>query len=158
MQAQIQLGPLLGEDDWTELAELVGADECALLQQLLRDYREAGAKAYLLERAYIDRDFSAAYSAFYSTLFHPYLKYCQRLHFFGCDLSYLGKVDSPEGLSREVASHDDDYLGFVVLRPVSPAPVASAVISAAAIASDPTSDARRVGKEFFSTCRSGWPP
>src|SRR3546814_1252544 len=68
MQAQIQVGPLLGEDDWTELAELVGADESALLQQLLRDYREAGAKAYLLERAYIDRDFSAAYSAFYSTL------------------------------------------------------------------------------------------
>src|SRR3546814_19818489 len=86
MQAQIQVGPLLGEDDWTELAELVGADESALLQQLLRDYREAGAKAYLLERAYIDREFSAAYLASYSTHFHPYIKYCQRLHLLGCAL------------------------------------------------------------------------
>jgi hypothetical protein len=138
MQAQIQVGPLLSDEDWTDLAELMGADESLLVQQLLGDYRAAGAKAYLLERAYIDRDFSAAYSAFYSTLFHPYLKYCQRFHFFGCDLSHLATIGNAEGLSREVESHAGEYLGYVVLRPVSHAPVAAAVISAAAIASDPS--------------------
>ena len=79
--------------------------------------------------AHIDRDFSAAYSAFYATLFHPYLKYCRRLHFFSEDLSYLGEIPTAESVSREIGSKNSAYLGFVVLRPVAHAPVGSAVIS-----------------------------
>ncbi|MDE8652185.1 hypothetical protein [Novosphingobium album (ex Liu et al. 2023)] len=136
MQAPIKIGALLSNDDWNALGEVIEAEDGGLLLSLFETFRAAGAKGFLFECAYIDRDFSAAYSAFYATLFHPYLKYCRRLHFFTEDLSYLGTIPTAEAVSREIGSKQSTYLGFIVLRPVTHAPVGSAVL-----ASDRVTDA-----------------
>lgn len=138
MQAPIQLGALLCDDDWDLLSELVSADDSELLQQLLSDFRGAGSTMFVFEPAYIDRDFSAAYSAFYSTLFRPYLKYCRRVHLFRTDPAFIDGELTAEGLSREIGGRDKDYLGYIVIRPVPHAPVGSAVISAEAVSTEPS--------------------
>lgn len=138
MRAPIELGALLCDDDWLNLAEAVDAEELGLLQRLFSDFDVAGAKGFLFEEAYIDRDFSAAYAAFYSTLFHPYLKYCRRLHFFSRDLTFLLELPNAEDVTRTLEEHASEYLGYVVLRPVPHAPVGSAVICATAVSNDPS--------------------
>lgn len=137
MQATIQLGALLCDEDWDQLSEFIEADDHRPLENLLGTFRAAKAGSFLLERAYIDRDFSAAYSAFYSTLFHPYLKYCRRLHFFAGDISSIADIADAEAVSREIEANKSSYLGYVVLRPVSHAPVGAAVVSASALSEDP---------------------
>lgn len=129
MQASIQIGSLLSEDEWNGLPEAIEVEETKLFPKLLGSFRSAGAKSFLFERAYIDRDFSAAYSAFYATLFHPYLKYCRRLHFFADDVSPILGLQSAEEISRAVEDRQGDYLGFIVLRPVAHAPVGWSVLS-----------------------------
>lgn len=138
MQAPTRLGALTSEDDWLALHDLLEpVDDVPVLKNLLETYRDLGAKAFLLEQAYIDRDFSAAYSAFYAALFHPYLKYCRRLHFFADDLSALAEAETAEGVSRGIEDAGGSYLGFVVLRPVKHAPVGFAVASSACLAREP---------------------
>lgn len=129
MQAPIKIGPLLSNEDWSTLSKIIDAEDSDLLEGIFAQFRDGGAKGFLFETAYIDRDFSAAYSAFYATLFHPYLKYCRRLHFFAEDLSPLGGIASAEEISRAIGDKQTTYLGFVVLRPVTHAPVGIAVLA-----------------------------
>jgi hypothetical protein len=129
MQASIQIGPLLSEDDWNRLPAAIEVEETNLFPKLLGSFRSAGAQSFLFEQAYIDRDFSAAYSAFYATLFHPYLKYCRRLHFFADDVRPIGELQSAEEISCAVEARQGTYLGFIVLRPITHAPVGWSVLS-----------------------------
>jgi hypothetical protein len=132
------VGALTSEDDWQELVrQIQPVDDVNVLKNLIGTFRSLGAGGYVFEHGYIDRDFSAAYSAFYSSLFHPYLKYCRRLHFFGENLSDLGEVDTAEGLARALEEKDKAYIGFIVLRPVRHAPVGLAVASCLKLAEDP---------------------
>lgn len=135
MQAPTRLGALTSDEDWRVLREMLEpVDDVAVLRNLLSTFRELGARAFILEEAYIDRDFSAAHAAFYAALFHPYLKYCRRLHFLGGDTSALDSADSAEAVSRQLQALKDEYLGFVVLRPLQHAPVGFAVVSSDAAA------------------------
>ncbi len=67
--------------------------------------REAASSA-LLESAYIDEDFRDEYVNFYATTYREVPRLCERLHFF-----------------RTAADIDEDYLGYVVLRPILGRPV-----------------------------------
>lgn len=136
MQAEIHLGGLQTDDDWVDLVDLIRGKDQKLLENLLAEFEKAGAGGFLLEGAYIDRDFSAAYASFYSTLFEPYLKYCRRLHFFRADLSHIAAITDAEAIAYEIERQKEDYLGFIVLRPVQHAPVGSAVIAAKALDED----------------------
>jgi len=129
---------LASEEDWLALCRLLGlTEDVPVLNDLLATFRGIGARGFLYEEAYIDRDFSAVYSAFYASLFHPYLKYCTRLHFFTEDLSDLGAQATAEAVSRRLEEKQSAYLGFVVLRPVRHAPVGIAVVASQKIASNP---------------------
>ena len=133
MYTDVGIVPLANNDDWAAFqASLLGSDN-HLLGNLLSELRTAGAVAVVREAAYIDRDFSAAYSAFYSTLFRPILKYCSRLHFFCSDLSGLDSSLGPEALSRGLEAANEHYLGYIVLRPLQHAPISSAVLAAQGI-------------------------
>ncbi len=129
MQALIQLGALFSDDDWTALSGVVATQDSQLLQDLFQTWRDAGAKSFLFEEAYIDRDFSAAYSAFYASLFHPYLKYCRRIHFFSEDVRSLEQEPSAEAVVLAMETMKPAYLGFIVLRPVGHAPVCTAILA-----------------------------
>lgn len=80
-----------------------------------------GAKSILLEPRYTDRDFLEDYSRYYLKRFRNDGQVCGRLHFFSCKLDHKSldrmMIDSArQDLSR--ASLQDNYLGFVVIKPL----------------------------------------
>jgi len=127
------------DQEWIELArQLNGGQPNLLLDNLIdRLHGEGGAQSVLLERNYIDREFSAAYSAFYSTLFRPYRKHCSRVHFFASDVSGLMADLGPAERVALLEGARTSYLGNIVLRPLTHAPISSAHISTAALAGGP---------------------
>ncbi len=129
MRSDYIVRSLTADSDRVNLVSKLGFKKADLLGSLVRTFSNAGCKLCIEESAYIDRDFSSAYAAFYATVYHAYTKYCRRLHFFAtgpADLNDMG--GGPEGLSNWVARHADDYLGYIVLRPLGHAPVSHAVV------------------------------
>ena len=49
------------QDDWSRLAEALGGEHLDVVRNTLRHLRVLGAKSYVLEDPYIDRDYSADY-------------------------------------------------------------------------------------------------
>jgi hypothetical protein len=139
------------DDEWSQLPRLLnGGQKNHLLEALFdRLRKEAGGVSVLLERNYIDRDFSAAYSAFYSTLFRPYRKHCSRAHIFSCDLSDLLGDHSPTDRVSLLEKARPFYLGNIVLRPLHHAPVSSAHIAESALANG---ERREVGVRSEFRC------
>lgn len=130
MQAPIKLGPLASDPDWEALAKLIEPpNDVAVLKNVIATFRALGARAFLFEGAYIDRDFSAAFSAFYASLFRPYLKYCKRIHFLACEAAALTESPTAEDVARALEGQSENYLGHIVLRPLTHAPVGSAIVS-----------------------------
>jgi len=102
-----------------------------LLGGLLGTFRGLSARCCLDEYPYIDRDFSALYSAFYATLYRSFPKHCRRIHFFGDELADFKQLSvDPAGRAAYLERHRENYLGYIVLRPLRHAPVSSAIVSA----------------------------
>lgn len=120
------------DQEWADLALLLNDNQPNLLLGNLLDRlrKDGGAQSILLERNYIDRDFSAAYSAFYSTLFRPYRKHCSRVHVFACDVSGLMAGHTPTERVSLLEQASSSYLGNIVIRPLAHAPISSAHLSA----------------------------
>lgn len=129
---------LAADSDWDQLRDsLSPASNNPLLAALLSRLRMAGVLGCVIEGSYIDRDFSAAFSAFYSTLFRPYQKFCSRLHFFTKDVGYLRSITDPLTLCTAVKEHQQSYAGFIVLRPLTHAPVSIALFTAEKLNPEP---------------------
>jgi hypothetical protein len=98
---------------------------------IIKQLRDLGAAAALIEDDYLDRDFSEAYSAYYAKTFKRHSKICTRVLLFSCSLSFLAGIVNPtasaERLQTESSSH---YLGHIILRPISRAPVSQAILRA----------------------------
>lgn len=121
----------MAADDWSALEEeLDPKGKSNLLPGLLAAFREAGAVHFLEETAYIDRDYSAAYSQFYSTLHRQRPKFCRRIHFFAAQMESIWlEEDSQIVAERLQAEAQDCYLGYLIIRPVVHAPVSHALLS-----------------------------
>ena len=129
MLADSKLISLGNQADWDRLAELLGpSSESPLLQNILNSARAKGCKCALIESPYIDRDFTASFTAFYASLFRPYKKLCRRLHLFSSDLSALF-TDAATSIAPALEDAEPDYMGYVVLRPLAHAPVSRAFLS-----------------------------
>ncbi|MEM6474798.1 MAG: hypothetical protein AAF687_01385 [Pseudomonadota bacterium] len=120
---------VLDESGWTELANTLAESESVVLTSIFEEASERGCKSVLVEFPYVDRDFSAAFSSFYSTLFRPYKKLCRRLHFFTDDLSRLSLQTDPLELLSELENASPHYMGYVVLRPLAHAPISRGFFS-----------------------------
>jgi len=120
---------LKSDDDWGGLPAKLGLEDRRPLRALLEDYRALGALGCIVEAPYIDRDFSAAFTAFYAGLFHPYRKDCTRVHFFGADVSPLEHEADAVVRASNIAALQPNYLGYAVLRPLRHAPISSAVVT-----------------------------
>lgn len=117
------------ETDWEAFLNQIGLTlQHPLLQNIVSSLKSAGTQGCIFEDAYLDRDFSASYSRFYSTLFKPYRKYCKRLHFFRENLKDLNDLADADQISKAIELKQDNYMGFVTLRPLSHAPVSIAVL------------------------------
>lgn len=77
----------------------------------------AGAQTAVVEFRYIDAEYRDEHSAFYSTTFRRYPSVAHRIHFFAEAINEQLDDDQPLKFA------DLTYLGYMVIRPVSGAPV-----------------------------------
>lgn len=141
MLANSQLVPLADQSQWDQLDQIIGPSrQSPLVTNLLAAARANGCRFALIEAPYIDRDFSASFSAFYASLFRPYRKLCRRLHLFRCDLTELFSAQDPSEIPARLEDAAADYLGYVVFRPLTHAPVSRAFLSQELLAPDPAQE------------------
>jgi hypothetical protein len=130
----ITLLALLTDGDWTVLLDSLskpGELPSPAAANIVESLRDAGAKSALVEEDYLDRDYSEEFSAFYSRLFERYRRRTRRLHFFRSDLLAVAEQKGFSAVTRQMQQFPDseDYLGFVVVRPVIDAPIGRAVLA-----------------------------
>ena len=65
---------------WTILAQALGGENSGLVLNILRHLRVLGAKSFVVEDPYIDRDYSADYLHFYARTFRTHDRHCKRVH------------------------------------------------------------------------------
>jgi len=114
---------------WRHLGRVLGDGHPEVVRNTIRHLRLLGAKSYVTEDPYIDRDYSADYQQFYARTFRVYSRHCKRVHFFSVDVSPL--LSCP--LSTECLRHfrkeaNNAYCGFSVIRPLPTAPVGRTVL------------------------------
>lgn len=114
---------------WSRLARLLGGTGLDVVRNTIRHLDVLGAKSYVVEDPYIDRDYSADYAQFYARTFHSHQRYCKRVHFFSQDVSpLLERPFSTARLGRIGAVAEQHYCGFCVVRPLSNAPIGRTVL------------------------------
>src|SRR5438309_11578107 len=87
---EIRLISLPDEPSWVGLHESIDQSlGNEALSAILEQLKASGARIALLEERYLDRDYSAEFSSFYSRLFEQYGRFCRRFHFFAQDFTDL---------------------------------------------------------------------
>lgn len=83
-------------------------------------FGDLNAKLIVVERRYVDRDFLEDYAAYYVRCFDDYDRYCNRLHFFRCDIAedQVRRVLQGVDDAATVGALSEGYLGFVVAKPL----------------------------------------
>ncbi len=89
----------------------------------LKNYQNI--KTILVEENYIDKDFSNELSNLYSKTFRYRHGLCQRIHFFKKRLKDLNELTNK--LSKNQL--DDEYVGFIVKRPISVGKVGRTILA-----------------------------
>lgn len=129
MRISFTAEPLDSEDDWSRLAEVLGGGGLDVVDNTLRHLRVLGARFYVVEDPYIDRDYSADYLHFYARTFRAHKRHCKRVHFFSSDMSpVLREPLSTPGLNQIRTCAQSNYCGFCVIRPLPNAPVGRSVL------------------------------
>jgi hypothetical protein len=125
----IRLLELTSAQQWSDLESFLGAAQgnADITANIVRHLRELSARSALIDDDYIDRDFSEAFSAYYAKTFKRHSKVCKRILFFSCDLSFLSS-ESVDVAARRLEGLNASFLGWIVLRPISKAPVSQAIL------------------------------
>ena len=100
------------------LLDRYGGSNPDVLQSILAQVFDAGARMTVIEYRYLDPHYRDEHSAFYSKTFRRYPSVAHRVHFF--------RDAPPTALASDevaVTFSGRDYLGFLVVRPVPAAPV-----------------------------------
>ena len=90
------------------------------ISYILKYIDDGGVKTVVVENEYVDHDFLEDFAEYYVRCFHPYKRYCSRLHFFGVAFEegdFHGLLASEsEKINPQILN--DAYLGFVVVKPL----------------------------------------
>ncbi|MBI3864170.1 MAG: hypothetical protein HY290_19985 [Planctomycetia bacterium] len=105
-------------------------DQVAYLAEYLR---QLGCKTLVVENHYVDRDYIADVSLFYSRSLRAYPNYCQRWHFFSETFdqqTWRRLVTGPSVKARTKATEflQRQYLGFSAVRPLPGSPIGRTVL------------------------------
>lgn len=129
MRIEISVEALDSPEGWSGLAQALGGGGLDVVRNVLRHLRVLGAKSYVLEYPYIDRDYSADYLSFYARTFRDHERHCKRVHFFSDDISrLLRRPLSTDQLRRIRRFSTSTYCGFCVVRPLPTAPIGRTVL------------------------------
>ena len=85
-----------------------------------------------MEYDYIDRDYLDDYASYYAKCFTDYDRFCTRLHFFSIAVSeetFEHLIESGAESGKDVDDFKQNYLGFVVSRPLPDAIIGRTVLS-----------------------------
>jgi len=77
-----------------------------------------GAKTFLVEENYIDKDYLIDYSKFYARSFKPYERFTRRMHFFSSEFDANEFLHILNDKQSEIDALIHSYLGFVVIKPI----------------------------------------
>lgn len=95
----------------------------------LRCYLEdLNAKSVIIEPHYFDRDYLSEFAAFYCTSTAGYPNVCRRTHYFSIHVdrdTFVRACSGDDACRTQIA---ENYLGFVVLRPIPGAPLGRSVL------------------------------
>ena len=133
MSAKIYASQLLNDAHWRDLENaLHPSGKLESVTNIVSHLRLANARSVLVEEEYLDRDFTDEFSKFYSTVFRRYQKTCKRYHFFDNNVGDILQETQPQRLAErlEDAGEKGHYLGFIVVRPLSHAPLGRVVLVA----------------------------
>jgi hypothetical protein len=79
-------------------------------------FNELNAKTIVVEKDYIDKDYSEDYAAYYARSFKPYKRTCVRLHFFS--RRFDKSSFEPILTNNSEIELTNDYVGFIVVKPL----------------------------------------
>jgi hypothetical protein len=130
MNVDFEIGVLHSTADWTALADLLGGHQFRVVASVIRHLKIINTTSYLIESRYIDRDYSADYRSFYAQTFKTYARHCRRVHFFADDISSFAAAGWTKLVKALQDTSNTSYRGFVVVRPLSGAPVGRTVLHA----------------------------
>ncbi|QAT88858.1 hypothetical protein EJ065_7333 [Corallococcus coralloides] len=108
------------------------ADQARYLASYLKN-PESGARTILIEAPYIDRHYLEEFTGYYASALHAPSSQAVRLHFFrkewgtSATEAILAQL-SREGPEQASSGLRDDYLGFIVVRPLPSAPIGRTVL------------------------------
>ncbi len=128
-------------DDQNELNKLItpDGDEEQPAKRLL-DLIRPRCETVIVERGYIDFDYRAGFSRFYYLRHHDTSRRCTRLHFFACQLTKRQLLKMPRRVKEE-------YLGFVVIRPLPGFRIGRSILSSRLVSILP------IPEETYITCQ-----
>ena len=132
MSDNIAINSLSDDSDWSNLSLSIDPqNNISAVKGVLKHLKILSAKSVIIENEYLDRDFTAAFSEFYATVFKRHTKLCRRFHFFRIDITNIFLETDPAKLSQglQESGENDEYIGFVVVRPIAHAPLGCVVIS-----------------------------
>jgi hypothetical protein len=99
-------------------------------EYLYKYLKNLGASKIIIEPNYFDRDYLSEVSAFYCLSAKGYPNVCQRLHFFSNEQVTRDNFAAAVGGGiDEIALLQDNYLGFIVIRPISNSPFGRTVVA-----------------------------
>jgi len=107
---------------------LVGLSHLGQPRYLRHYLADLGAKTVLEETAYFDRDYLSEFAAFYGVSSRGYPNRCRRCHFFACAVDRRHIRSAAGGSASAIRRLQENYLGFVVIRPIPSAPLGRTVL------------------------------
>jgi hypothetical protein len=121
----------LDDAGWQGLEAILNKDQArpAITSSIINALRALNAKSFIVEEEYLDRDFSEAYSSYYSKLFKRHTKICIRVTFFSADAVPALSIKDAGNRAVELEKiGQKDFLGWVILRPIHEAPIEKVVL------------------------------
>lgn len=92
--------------------------------------KHLNCKSLIVEDNYFDRDFLSEVSAVYSSSAKGYPNVCIRVHFFSTDaVTRDGFIDALGDNKDVINEFQNNYLGFIVIRPITDSPFGRTVLS-----------------------------
>jgi len=116
----------LDASGWDFLRQLIKQKSHSPIgENLLEQWKTAGAKTVILDKAYIDRDFTEMFASFYSRTFKRHSKLCQRLFVFSCDFDddVIRSTEPGALIGMLEEKSRESLLSIVTLRPVPISPI-----------------------------------
>lgn len=117
-----------GPSDYDELAKRLDADYAPkAVVAKLKLYIKPTVRGVLIEKGYIDKDYRSTFYKHYAKKGRLYRDDCVRLHFFAVGVDFDEATTDLKSATGDVV--EDQYFGFIVLRPTIVATIGRSILS-----------------------------